>query len=213
MTVAAADIANVSYGLFAGEDAVIAVEREADVTVDAVVALYATADGGIAVADGKYSSAVAVDESYAGYAQIAVAGGLYDRYVDESNCEAGYVAVPTTEHPGYAYEVVPGAFAAKVISGETETLYASFEMALAAAQTGDTVQLLGDATLAADATAKTMTLKFDGFALGLGGYTFDIPEGVAVTTDARTDIFSTTMEDAYVVETANEDGTFTYVPR
>ena len=104
--------------------------------------------------------------------------------------------------------------AANVLFDEFPTLYTD---AVAMLSNGNVVELKKDITMTEDidlaaagfTTGDKFTLKFAGKTLS-GGKNIIIPDGVSVTTDRQTNIFTAANDASFILETANADGTFTY---
>ena len=154
-------IENVDVGIDA-VDAAVAVSG-ATVTANADGAAVASSDGAAVTVDGgDYAGALDVD----GNSDLTVESGHFDRYVDETYCADGKIAVPWTAGPEGWYEVIVGQFVAAVIHDGTTTPYASLESAIAAAASGDTVTLLADIELADRIWMKSgITLDGDGHSI------------------------------------------------
>ena len=136
-------IQNVDVGIDA-DDAEVAI---ANVTVTANAdgtAIASSRGAAVTVDGGDYAGALEVDA----YSDLTVESGHFDRYVDETYCADGKIALPWAGQAGW-YEVVAGHFVAAVIhdNGDgttTTTPYASLKAAVDAAASGDTVKLLAD---------------------------------------------------------------------
>ena len=160
-TVSGGTIENVDVGIDAN-DAAVAVSGAKVTANENGTAIASTGGASVTVDGGDYAGALDVD----GYSTLTIESGHFDRYVDETYCGDGKIAVPWTAGPEGWYEVIVGQFVAAVIHDGTTTPYASLESAIAAAQSGDTVKLLADVAIATRVTLKSgLTLDGDNHAI------------------------------------------------
>ncbi|MBQ6339143.1 MAG: hypothetical protein IJI36_08370 [Kiritimatiellae bacterium] len=160
-SISGGEIKNVAVGIDA-DDASVTI---ANVTVTANAdgtAIGASAGATVTVNGGDYAGALDVDD----YSDLEVASGHFDRYVDETYCADGKIALPWSGKEGW-YEVVEGHFVAAVLHDDgngvvVTTPYASLTAAVEAAASGDTVMMLADDRSLADGSelliAKSITI-------------------------------------------------------
>lgn len=105
-----------------------------------------------------------------------------------------------------------------VTNGETTTKHATLQSAFEAAENAAVITLLQDITLDEDITVPeeetdglTLILNLDDKTI-TGDGKIQLQARVNITTDTQlTDLFTSAVEGETVLETANEDGTYTYI--
>lgn len=132
---------------------------------------------------------------------ISISGGQFDAEVPEEYLAEGYVCVgPDSDD---IYIVIPATYVAKI--GSTE--YLTLDEALAAAQDGDTVELIADADLREYEYEEYHNLNVSGITLDLGGHDIKILNAGVAFVGENSVIMNGTMT-SYVPSTGAIGGAY-----